>query len=208
MRKFGLMEKVIDGETYYYEMSNTFNIYDKDGNKLIQSTISNISQCSSIELGYIYIANQTNQTDESLKKLGNIIKEIWKDKTILSRQNVTKSEYDSIKRLGFEDLFRVPGSYTSTGGIYAVPDSCISLMVMPPKKHGRNFIEVTKKLLGQGDEVEKSKKGKIVCIDPTPTLTKHKLYYNTSKAEDTYTIVNDNDRVVHLTKNRFIEIID
>lgn len=133
---------------------------------------------------------------------------------IYTMQNITKSTYDSLLKIGFKDYFRLPGNYTSSSKRGITKDNCLSLMYLTNKNDDKSLKDVVNLITNKKEitvEKEIKKEVKIdnlyICLEPTSTLTKFKLYRFYDNNTDKVYVVNDNNRQILIHKNRFQKII-
>lgn len=222
MIKVGLPVEFNNISVFAVHKDSMTYLYTKEGNLMLYYRFTNISQCSTIDIGHVYV--KSNISAEYAAALPHMLKGLYGSKTVISRQNSTKDGFTALLKLGFIDMYRVPGNYINPSrhtGVKEKRESCISLMVLGDPADllasAKRTLDLLKKnYLGIFDATVPTKVPSVVpkvkprdkvyiCMAPTATLTRYKLYKGTACIDGSKLCVkNDNGTTITIDEKRFI----
>ena len=136
----------------------------------------------------------------------------------ITLQNVSKSGYNTCLKLGFKDIFRAPGKYVSSpysnSSKKIKQTECISIMIHYGNQPSIPSLTKTLSLLKNFitdktvcTKVPINELGQYFCINPTTSITLHKLYIPLEVNETTMIIRSDKGYKLIIKKDRFTKII-
>lgn len=207
-----------------YTLRNEFSksrVIRKKDNYTILSFYKDERLCSSIR---IY---DLNYRQEDVEEVKNIFNSIFKNVVLVTLQNITKPSSKLYKQLGFIDIYRIPGQYTSSyGSSKDNVQNCLSFMIRSSKKLDislKTSLDLIKKYSNKELETKETKvikKSKLIeqvlnlpklteyfCVNPTNTLTKHKIYKSPICIKNKLIIKNDFNKRIVVNKDRFEEVV-
>lgn len=128
---FGTNKITMSKVDYYYRCNdNIYVLYNIKGEPIGSFNNGNTYSCS-----HMFIHNVvTYGSTKNLAIFESFLKYVMNDKVLISIQNVSKNGYKELLKLGFTDYARLPGEYLSVQDKSLDVKSCLSIMILSPKR--------------------------------------------------------------------------
>jgi len=149
--------KVLDRNFYKVQTGNIIKLYTLQMKPVVEYKTAPINNCSVTLLYQIIFNIHPLKGKLTRYKIAFMKRELNMVKSITTFQNITKTDcYDMLLKIGFIDLYRLPGQYVASGYDGNERNVGNIISVMGYNNH-ENFykeaIKKTKKLLANGENL-------------------------------------------------------